>query len=302
MSDVITGGPPPGNPPPGSPPPGSPPPGSPPPSGAFSWASDLDAPVVDLLKAKGMFDDPVKGSHALAKSYYEANKALSGGDVIIAPGNWDDQAQVDKYLAKVRPPTTDAYVPKFGDGVEASPAFVDVSKKIAHAWGVPPALFQKGIDIWQDFAKEQNVMSATATAKANDDAIAAMKTKMGADQFTAAVANSQAVYKSLAAKGAISRETLQALDASIGSGPLLELLSAIGANMKGEAPVLGNGATGGSPTDPSQMTPEQAAAEISRLQGDADFQTKYTNAKHPEHKVAVERVKMLFEARVRKPA
>jgi len=301
MTEQAPGGPPPaGNPPAGGTPPSGAGGGAPP--AAFSWGSDLDAPVVDLLKSKGMYDDPNKGANALARSYYEANKALSGGDVIITPGNWDDQVQVDKYLAKVRPATTDAYTPKFGEGVEVHPPLVEFSKKLAHTWGVPPALFQKGIDAWQDFAKEQNAMATTAAAKANDDAINGMKTKMGAQQFDAAVANSQAVYKSLAAKGAISRETLVALDANIGSAALLELMAAIGANMKGEAPVLGNGSTGGLPTDPTQMTPEQAATEISRLQGDGEFQKKYTDAKHPEHKVAVERIKMLFEARVRKPA
>ena len=249
-----------------------------------------------------MYDDPVKGSHALAKSYYEANKALSGGDVIIAPGDWNNQEQVDKYLAKVRPPTTDAYKPTFGEGVEVHEGLVEFSKKLAHTWGVPPALFQKGIDAWQEFAKETNAMEATRLAQANDDAVKGMKTKMGEQQFNAAVANSQAVYKSLAARGAISRETLAALDANIGSAAVLELLSAIGANMKSEAPVMGNGGTGGTTTDPTQMTPEQAATEITRLQGDAEFQKKYTDAKHPEHKVAVARVLALMEARVRKAA
>lgn len=297
MTEQATGGQGSGNPPAGGTPPGG---GAPP--AAFSWAPDLDAPVVDLLKAKGMYDDPVKGSHALAKSYYEANKALSGGDVIIAPGDWNNQEQVDKFLTKVRPPTTDAYKPTFGEGVQVHEGLVEFSKKLAHTWGVPPALFQKGIDAWQEFAKETNAMEATRAAKANDDAITGMKTKLGEAQFTAAVANSQAVYKALAAKGAISRETLSALDANIGSAAVLELLSAIGTNMKSEAPVIGNGGGGGPLTDPTQMTQEQAATEITRLQGDAEFQKKYTDAKHPEHKVAVERIKALFEARVRKAA
>lgn len=286
----------------GNPPAGGTPPGGGTPPAAFSWPTGLAEPVVDLMKAKGWYDNPTEALPKVLDSYWNANKALSGGDVIIAPGNWEDQAQVDKYLSKVRPPTTEAYVPKFGDDVKPHDGLVDFSKKLAHLWGVPPALYQKGIDAWQEFAKETNAMEATAVAKANDDAINGMKTKMGEQQFNAAVANSQAVYKSLAAKGAISRETLAALDANIGSAAVLELLSAIGANMKGEAPVLGNGANGAATTDPSQMTPEQAASEISRLQGDAEFQKKYTDAKHPEHKVAVERIKMLFEARVRKAA
>jgi hypothetical protein len=42
------------------------------------------------------------------------------------------------------------------------------------------------------------------------------------------------------------------------------------------------------------MSPDQAAAEITRLQGDADFQAKYTNKNHAENRVAIERMNALF--------
>lgn len=269
--------------------------------GAFAWSPDLPAPAVDLLKSKGMYDDPVKGANMLVNSYFEANKALSGGDVIIAPADWTNQEAVDKYLAKVRPAVETDYEVKFGDGVRDPEGLSNFSKKLFHTLGVQKALAPKGVELVQKFITEQAAMTATAAAKANDEAVATFKTKVGAEAFTAGTANAQAVFKSLSAKGQLSRETLAAVEANIGAAPLLELLFAIGSNMTKEATVIGNGG-GAPPTDPMHMTPEQADVAIAALQGDKEFQEKYGNDKHPEHKVAVARMLALFEAKVRKPA
>lgn len=277
---------------------------TPAPGAAFAWATDLDAPVVDLLKSKGMHDDPVKGANALARSYYEANKALSGADVILRPADWTKVEDVEKYLGKTRGVATPAeYKATFAEGVTINPALMAFSQKLAFDWGVPPAVFQKGIDAWTAFAKEQGANHEVAQAKANDDGIKALRGRVGEEAYTAGVANAQSVYKALAAKGQISRETLAALDKSIGSAPLMELLFAIGAGMKAEGAVLqGNAQT---PTDPSQMTQEQAKAEIARLQGDAEFQKAYTDgsvAGKAAHNTAVERMRLLFEAQTRQKA
>ena len=271
---------------------------------SFTWDPGLPPSHVDLLKAKGMYDDPIKGANALVNSYFEANKALSGGDVIVKPADFSKAEDVEKFLAKSRGVAkAEEYVPKFEDGVTVHPPLVAFAQKLAFDWGVPAPLFQKGIDAWQAFAKEQNANAETAAAKANDDAITALKTKMGPDAFNGAVANAQTVFKSLVAKGAISRETLAAAEAHIGSAAVVELLAAIGAGMKTEAGVLGNGDSS-TPTDPTQMTPEQASAEIKRLEGDADFQKAYrdgTPAGKAAHDVAVERMRRLYEAKTRRP-
>lgn len=269
--------------------------------GAFTWSPDLEAPVVDLLKSKGVYDDPAIGIPKLARSYYEANKALSGGDVIIAPADWTNNEAVEKYLAKVRPAVETDYDVKFGDGVKDPEGLGNFAKKLFHGLGVPKALAPKGVEMVQKFITESAAMSATAAGQANEAAIKALETKLGKDVFTAGTANAQAVFKNLAAKGAISKETLAAVEANIGAAPLLELLFAIGSNMVKEGTVIGNGG-GAPPTDPTQMTPQQAEAAITALQGDKEFQEKYLNAKHPEHATAVQRMVALMEAKVRKPA
>lgn len=270
----------------------------------FTWDPSLPSTHVDLLKAKGMYDDPVKGNTMLVNSYYEANKALSGGDVAVVPADWTNKEQVDKYLGKVRGVAKpEEYVPTFGEGVTPNAPFVAFAQKLAFDWGVPKARFQQGIDAYQAFAIEMNKNLETAAAKANDDAITALKTKQGEAVFTANVANAQTVFKALSAKGAISRETLVAVEAAIGSAAVVELLSAVGGSMKQEAGVMGNG-SGAPPVDPTQMTPQQAQTEIARLATDADFQKVYLSkspADKAAHDIAVKRMADLYAVVARRP-
>lgn len=310
MSDAATlaAGPASGTPPAGAVPPagasGTPGAAAPAAGAAFTWDPGLEAPIVDLLKAKGVYDDPVVGIPKLARSYYDANKALSGGDVAVVPADWTNKEAVDKYLGKVRGVTKpEEYVPTFGEGVTPNAPFVAFAQKLAFDWGVPKARFQQGIDAYQQFALEMNKNFEAATAKANDDAITALKNKQGEAVFNANVANAQTVFKTLSAKGLISRDTLVALEGAVGSAAVVELLSAIGGSMKQEAGVMGNG-SGAPPVDPTQMTPEQAKTEIAKLNGDADFQKVYLSkspADKAAHDIAVKRMADLYAAVARRP-
>lgn len=304
-AEMVGGGaPPPAGNPPAPAPAGNPPPPAgnpPPPPAGGAWAPTTAAPIVDLLKSKGMYEgDFVQNAHKLAESYWNANKALSGAaDVLPLPSEWNDD-NVNKFYSKIRPATPGDYAdPKFAEGVDVHKPLVDFAKKLAHHWGVPASRLQSGIDMWQAFAGEEGKTFAAGQQKANSDAIEAMRTKVGAEVFNGHVANGQRVVKALAASGAISADTIKRVEMHIGGAAVIELLSAIGSKM-GEAPVIGMG-NGGAPVDPSQMTPEQASQEITKLQGDAEFLKKYNDAKHPEHGAAVERMKLLFEAKV-KPA
>jgi len=289
----------------GQPAPGGTPGATPAPGGDtvnnYAWPQDLAAPVVDLLKSKGVYDDPKIGIPKLANSYFEANKALSGGDVIIAPGDWANEEGVEKFRTKTRGVAKfEEYDPKFADGFETNPNFVEFSKKLAWEWGVPKALFQKGITLWQDFARGQIANEAARMQTENNAAIEALKTKQGPEVYSANMAAGQNVVKSLKASGRISQATLEAVEKHIGSAALIELITGVGAGMK-ESGTIGNGGHP-APTDPSQMTAEQANAEINRLNGDKEFQDRYLSDKHPEHAVAVERMKNLFAAAARKAA
>lgn len=272
--------------------------------GAFAWDPAMPAEHIDLLKSKGMFDDPVKGTTMLAQSYYEANKALSGGDVLVLPKADDPKfgEKLDGVFAKTRGVAKfEEYEATLPPEAQAHAPSVDFAKKLAFLWGVPKAKFQDGINEWQKFSAEQKASMETASKLANDAAVTEFKTKKGEAVYNAEIAAGQNVVKALKAKGSISQATLEAVEKNIGTIALLELLCGVGAGMK-EGGTLGLSTTQVAPTDPSQMSKEQATAEINRLQGDTEFLAKYQTATHPEHAAAVERMKLLFEAQARRPA
>lgn len=272
-----------------------------PPAG-FAWPADMDAPTVDLLKSKGMYDDPAKGVPALAKSYFELNKAHSAGNMIALPAADAKPEAWDPIYAKMgRPETADKYEAKFGADVQVHAPLLDFAKKLAHQWGVPAGKFQAGAEAWNAFVNDANAKMITEMKGKSEAAVTKIKTDMGEEKYTAAVANAQKAFKVLAAQKLISHETLSALESQVGALPVIELMAALGQRMGGEGSFL-NGVSTPTPSDPSQMTPEQAKAELTRLNTDADHQKAYWEAKHPEHATAVKRVADLFAAQHRKAA
>lgn len=269
-----------------------------------AWDPGLDAPIVDLLKSKGMYDDPLKGMNGLAKSYYELNRLQSGAsDVVGIPGvdaKPEDWAKVhDKWRPKTPADYGDVF--KFPEGVTMGDNVVEFGKKLFHMVGVPKALVPGALAEWAKFASETAAMHNTSTKTANDTAVTEMKTKIGPEIFDGKVALAQTALKSMEAAGSISKETIGALEGAIGTKAVLEIMFAIGQGMK-EGAVIGNGNNVATPTNPAEMTPEQANTAMAALRKDEDFQKKYTDPKHAEHKVAVERMLALAEAATRKAA
>lgn len=271
---------------------------------AFTWPADLDAPVVETLKSKGMYDDPIKGAVGLAKSYHELNRLHSGAtDIATVPKADAPPAAWDAFYGKVgRPETADKYDAKpVQGGFELSPPLVDFSKKLAHKWGVPAGRFNEGLAMVQEHMANENAKFMTDAKTASDAAVLKIKTDMGDEKYNAAVGNAQKAFKTMAAQNLISPETLRALEHAVGALPVIELMAAIGQRMGGEGSIL-TGVTTPASNDPTQMTPEQAKAATDKLNADPEFQKSYWDARHPEHKTSVARYLALMEAQHRRPA
>lgn len=269
----------------------------------FAWPADLDAPVVDLLKSKGMYDDPVKGAIGVAKSYFELNKAHSAGNLIALPGADAKPEAWDQVYTKLgRPEAPDKYEARpVQGGFELQPPLVDFAKKLAHKWGVPAGKFNEGVAMVQEYLANENATFITKSKKASDAAVAKIRTDMGEEKYNASVGNAQKAFKAMAAQGLISQATLTALEQTIGALPVVELMAAIGQRMGGEGANLFSGAAPAT-GDPTQMTPEQAKAAIDKLNTDPEFQKSYWDQRHPEHKTSVARMVALMEAQHRKAA
>jgi hypothetical protein len=289
---------------PGGAPGGNPPPSQPPAASAAPWGADVnapwnvgdkpwfetlpDGPTKDLLKAKNYANPAI-----LADAYYSANKMISAPDrTIVLPGETateQERAAFDARLRQVRGAldAPEKYELKMPDGQQADPNLLKFGQQIAHKYGLSAKEAQGLVDDWNRNAAEWNTAAQQAQQQANDAAIAEMKTKYGAE-FDTKIAEGQRVVKSLGLDNAL----LDKIEASVGAAPLLDLLFRIGAK-GGEGSVIGNG-NNADPTNPATMTPQQAQAEVNRLNADPAFQQAYTTANHPGHKDAVEKMAMLF--------
>jgi hypothetical protein len=142
-------------------------------------------------------------------------------------------------------------------------------------------------DKWNAFVAEQGQQSAAEWKVENDKAVETVKSKWG-NEADALIEGGRRVYKSLG----LDEKLAGQLEAHIGAAPMIELLARIGKATQ-EGGFMGGG-SGGAGGDPNAMTEEGAAMEIARLNGDKDFQEKYTNRHHPEHASALSRMNALF--------
>ncbi len=300
---ALTGGNPQGGTPsvaaPGAPPgTGAPPPaggtpsaagGTPPAAGAFEWSNTLDAPVRELLTAKGFDKDP----NALATSYYNANKVLSGAkDVVPLPA---DDAPPEAWAkfneARGVPPNPDGYDEfKFKPDANPDPTYVKWARSFFHELGVPKGKAQAAIDKWQDFVAQRTTEFATNERQLNENALKELETKHGKEKWTGMVAKGSAAFKALG----LSADVVSKIEANIGSAAVMELFATLGTKFAGESPVIGVGNSGVA-TDPTQMTLEQLNAAKLALDTDKDFQEAYLKADHPKHAESVARMHGLYE-------
>lgn len=251
------------------------------------FATIPEAPVAELLTAKN-YKTPAE----LGVAYYNLNKLVSAEDSqkVLIPGKDAKPEDMDAFYTKLgRPVNPEGYndVFKFDEKIKVDPATVDFGKKLAHKLGLNPTQAKAMADEHNAFAAKQTADMTEALRVANDTAVENIKKAWGAEADSYIEAGKR-VYKSLG----LDEKLVGALEAHIGAAPVVELLARIG-KASGEGTFKGGGG-GGDSGNPDAMTPEAAAAEITRLNGDKDFQDKYTNRQHPENKQSIERMNRLF--------
>lgn len=273
-------------PPPAPPAPSEPPPATPaPPAGAW-YDSHPDENVRTFLSEQQIGD-----ANVAATKLFHANKALGGStDVIVKPGADATPEQRAAFLdALGRPKEASAY--DFGLPADApvDEGFKTWAQTTFHEAGLSADQAKAVVGKWQEFVTEHTKNATAALQVAEDTAIADLKKEHGA-QFDAFITDGQKAFGALGLDKAIHDK----IAATAGSAAYLTMMAALGKKMGGEAAFKGSQGGQGE-TDVSAMTPEQAKAEIAKLQGDAEFQAKYTNNRHPEHAVALKRMERLFE-------
>lgn len=257
------------------------------------WETTLEpGPVRDLMAAKryGEKAPDEKGViRELANSYWNANRALNGNDnVVPIPGENATQDEIKAFRSRMGIPDD---VNGYDQHIDLSKVrnvdqgTLDFGKNLMHELGVPASKAQTMIDRWEEFVGKMNEDAQVAAKTANENEIAELKRAHGAE-FDTMVENGRKAVKTLG----LSDAALARIEDGIGGGAVMELMARLGKGLR-EGRV---GDPNPNPADTALSSPQAAQREISRLQGDSQFQEQYNNAQHPLHKEAVQRMAQLF--------
>lgn len=247
-----------------------------------------DGPAKQLIAEK-KYANPV----VLANSYYEANRTLASKNAdnsVIVPGDNATDADRNAFYTKMgRPADPTGYKDTVVWGDNPDPQMQEFASKLGFDLGLNPKQVSTLVSRWNALAGEFETNGAEAYRTQNESQVASLKAEWGAN-FESSIAAGQRVLTALKNNG-ITEDDLSAIEANIGAAPVIKLMATIG-KLTGEASFM-QGAHGAL-ADPANLSPEQAAAEVTRLRGDAEFNKMYTDAKHPQHKDAVDRMAALF--------
>lgn len=226
-----------------------------------------------------------------ARAAWNAHKNSRNPNAVEIPGENATPEEVNAFYSKLgRPETPEGYEFKFDEGVQVDDKMMDFGKKLFHKLGADPKKAQEAANEWNAFIAEYNSTSLDAERDANEEALSALTQKWESEEKL----NEMSAAGQRAAKAlGLDNAAIEAIEANIGSAAIVELMAKIGAATQ-EGTFKDTGVGSGDPNDPANMTADQAQAAITKLEGDDEFQKKYTDKNHPEHKNAVDRMQLLF--------
>lgn len=261
------------------------------------WTAVPEEPVRQLLETK-QYKTPAE----LAAAYYSLNKLQNGApDVLALPGKDATPEQITAFDKAIRdkkgvPEAPDKYELQLGE--KPDPKFVEFGTKALHKIGASPKEAQEFVNEWNAFVGAQTAEALAAEQAANEAEVTALETKYGPRLTELQTAGGRVVQ----ALG-LDQQMVDKLQDKVGYGAVMELFIALGTKIteSNSSWLKGGGAPPANANDPSTMTPQAAQARISQLQGDADFQVKYTTRNHPEHEWAVSQMEALHRKLTEKP-
>lgn len=270
--------------PPAPPAPNDPPapPAPPAPADMPEWLKGMGQGLEDNDKLKRY-----KSPKELAAAYLSASKFISS-DKINVPGKHTTDDEWTGIFRKLGvPEKVEEYEITLDEKLGFDSDFQSEYKKMAHSLGVLPKQAQKLIE-WAGQYSQTNVQkqSEAYTAKLNTG-VEELKKEWGA-------AYNQKLARGIAAYKAVATPELNALMESTKLGNhagMLRMFDAMAEKMNMEGTFRGPDNAAG-----TQLTPEQAKAEISKIMGDKTH--AYFDKTHPAHAAAVDEVRRLFEAQM----
>jgi hypothetical protein len=197
---------------------------------------------------------------ATAESYRNLEKLLGSDSRVILPKDPADKAGWDKVWNQLgRPEAADKYKFPVPEGYEANKELIGGFSKIAHEAGITQAQAET---VFKWYMEAEKAQQSQASVSSETD----LNTLKG--EWGAAYDQKIELGKRAAREFGVDAATLEKIEGAVGTGTLLKMFANIGSKL-GEHKIEGDAPTG------FGKTPEQAHAEISRLQGDTQFMQRY---------------------------
>jgi len=249
-------------------------------TGAADWRVGLDPSIKDnpvLNKFKTLEEIP--------KAYVEIQKLIGKEKIALPSENATKEEWSGVFNALGRPATADGYkLPEVSlpEGTEKNPELDKAFIAKSHELGLLPGQLE-GIYKW--YAEEISNAHGQGV-QARDDSLKTAETTLRKEWGNAYEQNITVANKTVQQFG--GNEAMAVFEETgLGNHPvIIKLFSKIGKSMS-EDGIIGEGAL-------STHSPQEALDEIKKIQGDTEH--PYYKRSHPEHSVAVEKMKNLFKA------
>ncbi len=238
------------------------------------WHTGADAETLGYLQTKGWDKLDAKDAALNAvKSYREAEKHIGAPpDKIIRMPEQNDQAGWralrERLGAPAKPEEYDFKTTvKFKDGTELDDGFVNAMAKTFHERGVAKqdagAIAKAVVEFMENAETSDKAESDMKLAQAKD----ALKANWGSSFNTNMI-----VARNMFAKLGWSKETVDALEGTVGYDKVMEAMRDLGVRTGEDKFIRGDGAGGGGE---GAMTKEQAQYALSQLKNDAEWCNRY---------------------------
>lgn len=221
----------------------------------------------ELVKTKGW-----KGPADALLSYQNLERVFGAdkaGRTILAPKSDDDADGWNAVYSRLgRPESPDKYelpVPEGDDG-----SFAQAAAPVLHELGLT-AKQAKGLAEWWNTASSARIQSESESFSQQSEAdYKALQAEWGAAATKNEELAKRAVLK-FSKEAGIDEDTFDAMERAMGTGKLMKLFHAIGAQFA-EADFVSSDAPSG-----NAMTPAQARNKVAALFADQEFMARYMN-------------------------
>lgn len=204
-------------------------------------------------------------------------------NTITLPGDDADADTLNAFYKSLgRPDSFENYKFEAPEGIDIDKTMDEWAKKSFFESGLSNKQANALFKSWNDLAMKQN---ADINAKNLAD-IESLKTSLG-DKYESTINSGRLATQELG----LDKESLNAIEKSIGTAPMLKLFSQIGKRMSGNE--VSNFVATNTPST-TMLTKDSAKAEIAKLNADKSFMDTYYNKKDAGNKSAVEKMRNLF--------